>query len=78
MRILQRLALNLGGGSFTTSTQIDALFKIQIFLLQQAFSKSAVVYPENNALNRLSARQSLVLARDLNAIMYASIDSSLP
>ena len=36
--------------SITTSTQIDALFKIQISLLQQAFSKRVVVYPENSAI----------------------------
>ena len=42
--------VNLGRGSFTTSTQIDALFKIQISLLQQASSKSVVVYPENNVI----------------------------
>ena len=42
--------VNLRRGSITTSTQIDALFKIQISLLQQASSKSMVVYPENNAI----------------------------
>ena len=57
-------------------------FKVQFSLLQQAFSKSMVVYLRTmRSLNRVLARQSQnphVLARDRGAVMYAWIDLSWP